>query len=87
MTAQQTLDDRRATPEQNEDTRIVSVDIATGMMTDLPAGHGVNLSPTALGKDLFAFIRRDGTDRGIRYSNGKRGPGRRHPRRVMVAQR
>ena len=74
MTAQQTLDDRRATPEQNEDTRIVSVDIATGTMTDLPTGHGVNLSPTALGKELFAFIRRDGTDRGIRYSNGKRGP-------------
>jgi hypothetical protein len=37
-------------------------------------GHGVNLAPSVVGKNLFAFIRRDGNDRGIRYSNGKRGP-------------
>ena len=74
MTAEQTLDNRRAAPEHPEDTRIVSVDIGTGAMRDLPAGPGVKFNPSPLGDDVVAYIRRDGADRGIHYSNGKRGP-------------
>ena len=38
MTAEQTLDNRRAVPEHPQDTRIVSVEINTGAMSELPAG-------------------------------------------------
>lgn len=74
MTAEQTLDNRRAAPEHPEDTRIVSVDIATGTIADLPVGGGVNLSPSPLAGGVVAFIRKDGAQRGIHYSNGTRGP-------------
>ena len=74
MTGQQTMDARLRTAELAEDTRIVSVDIASGAMTDIPVAPGINLNPVALGKNLIAYIRRDGNDRGVQYSNGKRGP-------------
>ena len=74
MTAEQTLDNRRAVPEHPEDTRIVAVDIDTGKMSELPAGRGVKLNPSILSGDVLAYIRKDGDERGIHYSNGKRGP-------------
>lgn len=74
MTAEQTLDNRRAVPEHPEDTRIVSVDINSGGMTELPAGRGVKFNPSILRGDILAYIRRDGDERGIHYSNGRRGP-------------
>ena len=74
MTAEQTLDNRRAVPEHPEDTRIVAVDIETGAMAELPAGPGVKFNPSILGGDVVAYIRRDGDERGIHYSNGTRGP-------------
>ena len=75
MTAEQTLDNRRAVPEHPEDTQIVQVDIRTGSVSSLPAGRGVMLNPSILRGDVLAWIRRDGAeDRGIHYSSGKRGP-------------
>jgi TolB protein len=74
MTAEQTLDNRRPVPEHPEDTRIVSVDINTGAMSELKAGPGVKFNPSLLKDDVLAYIRRDGDERGIHYSNGKRGP-------------
>ena len=74
MTAEQTLDNRRAAPEHPEDTRIVSVDIDTGRTSELSAGPGVKFNPSLLTGDLLAYIRRDGDNRGIHYSNGRRGP-------------
>lgn len=44
MTAEQTLDNRRAVPERPEDTRIVSVDMATAAMSDLQAGRGIKFN-------------------------------------------
>lgn len=74
MTAQQTMDGRRAVPERDEDTRIVAIDIDSGNMTELNAGTGVNFNPSPLDNDLIAFIRRDANDPGVFYSNGTRGP-------------
>jgi TolB protein len=74
MTAEQTLDNRRAVPEHPEDTRIVSVDIDNGGMTELPAGRGVKFNPSILRGDVLAYVRRDGDERGIHYSDGTRGP-------------
>ena len=74
MTAEQTLDNRRAVPEHPEDTRIISVEIETGRVSQLPAGPGVKFNPSILSGDVLAYIRRDGNERGIHYSNGQRGP-------------
>ena len=74
MTAEQTLDNRRPIPEHPEDTRIISVDIATGEATDLPGGRGVKFNPSPLAGNLIGYIKREGEDRGIHYSNGTRGP-------------
>ena len=74
MTAEQTLDNRRAVPEHPEDTRIVSVDINTGGISELSAGRGVKFNPAILSGDVVAYIRKDGNERGIHYSNGKPGP-------------
>jgi Tol biopolymer transport system component len=74
MTAEQTLDNRRAVPEHPEDTRLVAVDIKSGIASDLPSGPGVKFNPSVLRGDILGYIRRDGTDEGIHYSNGARGP-------------
>jgi TolB protein len=74
MTDEQTLDNRLASPEHSEDTRIVSIEIATGTMSALATDHGVNFNPTPLANNVVGYIRRDGPDRGIHYSDGRRGP-------------
>jgi TolB protein len=74
MPAEQTLDNRRAVPEHPEDTRLVAVDIATGSMSNLRAGPGVNFNPSMLPGEVIGYIRRDGPEQGIHYSNGMRGP-------------
>jgi Tol biopolymer transport system component len=73
MTAEQTLDNRRATPEHPEDTRIVSIDIATAMTSDVKSGAGVKFNPSVMKDGSIAYIRKDG-DSGIYYANGSRGP-------------
>src|SRR6185503_18289831 len=67
MTAQQTLDNRRGTPEHPEDTRLVSVDL-NGAMSDLPTGHGVMFNPSLLNGDLVGYIRKDSDEKGIHYT-------------------
>ncbi|PYQ70085.1 MAG: hypothetical protein DMG01_28065 [Acidobacteria bacterium] len=73
MTAEQTLNNRRAVPEHPEDTRIVSIDIATGTASDVAAGPGVKFNPSVLPGDEVAYIRKDGIP-GIYYASGARGP-------------
>jgi Tol biopolymer transport system component len=74
MTAEQTLDNRRPAPEHPEDTRIVSVDIRTGSTSDVPAGPGVKFNPSVLAGNLVGYVRKDGAEAGIHYSDGRRGP-------------
>jgi TolB protein len=75
MTAEQTLDNRRAIPEHPEDTRIVSIDIASGATSDLQAGPGIKFNPSIVRDETIAYIRRGPVeDAGIYYSNGTRGP-------------
>jgi TolB protein len=73
MTAQQTLANRMANPGPGSDTRLMSVDIATGASTELPAA-GVNINPSPLGQNEIGYIRKDTTDAGIYYLSGRRGP-------------
>jgi Tol biopolymer transport system component len=75
MTGQQTMDNRRPVPEHPEDTRIVSVDIASGVTTNLRSGPGVIFNPSVMPDEVIAYIRRDGAEEhGIYYSSGTRGP-------------
>ena len=46
MTAEQTLANRRPSPEPGNDTRLVSFDIASGAPADVPAGPGVKINPS-----------------------------------------
>src|SRR5579871_666228 len=73
MTAEQTLDNRRAVQEHPEDTRIVSIDVATGATSDVKTGPGVKFNPSLLKDGSIAYVRKDG-DAGIYYANGTRGP-------------
>ena len=75
MTAEQTLANRRTSPERGNDTRLVSFDIAGGAPADVDAGPGVKINPSVL-KDTVGYIRKDGGAEaaGIYYTNGTRGP-------------
>jgi TolB protein len=74
MTAEQTLDNRRAAPEHPEDTRIVTIDIQSGAASPVMTGHGVNFNPSLVRGDLVGYIRKDGKEEGIHYSDGTLGP-------------
>jgi len=76
MTAEQTLANRRPSPESGNDTRLVSIDIATAVASDVSAGAGVKIQPSPLGTGEIGYIRKDAGDggAGIFYASGKRGP-------------
>jgi TolB protein len=76
MTAEQTLANRRPAPDPGNDTRLVSIDISTGISADLPADAGVKINPSPLAGNDIGYVRKDtaGTGAGIYYTSGKRGP-------------
>ena len=61
-------------PLPGNDTRIVSIDVATGATTDVPAGPGVKFNPSILSDTEIGYIRKDSDAAGIYYTNGTRGP-------------
>jgi TolB protein len=75
MTAEQTLGSRRASPDPGHDTRLVSIDVATGASSDVPAGEGVKFNPSYVGATI-GYVRKDtpGGTAGIYYADGRRGP-------------
>jgi TolB protein len=73
MTAEQTLANRRPSPEPGNDTRLVSIEIATGSASDVTAGAGVKFNPSVLA-DGIGYLRKDTEDDGIYYTDGRRGP-------------
>jgi TolB protein len=74
MTGEQTLANRRPSPEPGNDTHIVSIDTNTGASTDLTAGPGVKINPSPLAGSEIGFIRKDTAEAGIYYTSGRRGP-------------
>jgi len=74
MQAEDTLENRRAAPQSGHDTRLVSIDIATGAATELPAGAGVKFNPSYVAGHEIGYIRKDTDEAGIQYSDGSRGP-------------
>jgi TolB protein len=75
MTAEQTLANRRPSPDPGNDTRLVSFDVASGAAVDIPAGAGVKFNPSPVGATI-GFIRKDkeAPGAGIYYTDGRRGP-------------
>src|SRR5205085_12280254 len=76
MTAEQTLANRRASPEAGNDTRLVSIDVSTGVSADLPTGPGVKINPSPLPGDDIGYVRKDNAEpgSGIYYTSGAQGP-------------
>ena len=75
MDVEKTLETRRASPLPGNDTRLVSIDVASGATTDVPAGPGVKFNPSVLvGRPTSATSARTATTAGIYYTSGARGP-------------
>ncbi len=76
MKAEQTLANRLGNPDPGNDTRLVSIDTATGASKDLAAGPGVKMNPSPLPENDIGYVRKDKADAGagIYYISGKRGP-------------
>src|SRR5262249_42733103 len=74
MTAEQTLETRRASPKPGNDTRLVTIDVATKAVADVPSGPGVKFGPAFVTAGEIGYIRKDTSDDGIYYTSGKRGP-------------
>jgi TolB protein len=73
MPAQDTMDYRRADIETGT-TKLVSIDVATGVASDVEAGPGVKIAPSFVAGNEIGFIRKDLPGAGIHYSSGKAGP-------------
>ncbi len=78
-TAQETMQVRRNAPEPGSQSRLVSIDINTGALTQLPADPGVKINPSPLPGNNVGYIRKGADDSGIYYtglydSKGSRGP-------------
>ena len=74
MPLESTLETRRPNPLPGNDTTLVSIDIASGKVTDIAAGPGVKISPAFLPGNDIGYVRKDSSDAGIYYTSGKRGP-------------
>jgi TolB protein len=74
MTAEQTLANRRTSPDAGNDTRLVSIDANTGASVDVSAGPGVKINPSPLAGNEIGYIRKDTAEAGIYYSSGQPGP-------------
>lgn len=74
MPIEQTLETRRPSPLPGNDTRLVSITVATGAVAGITSGPGVKMSPAFVAGNDIGYVRKDGSDPGIYYTSGKRGP-------------
>ena len=80
MDPELTLEARRFSPPgaaaspRSLDTRLVSIDLATGAATDVQAGPGLKFNPSFIQANEIGYIRKDAPDAGIHYTSGRSGP-------------
>lgn len=60
--------------DEDGETELVKIDIATGESKPVVSGPGVKISPAVLPKDEVAYVRSDKSVQGVFYANGKAGP-------------
>jgi Tol biopolymer transport system component len=64
----------RQLPDQpNVESRIVSIDVATGARQEHAAGRGLKLSPQFLGPDRIAYLVKNGPSAALTFTSGERG--------------
>lgn len=72
-TGQETFDNRPGFPSGT--TRLVTIDVESGMMTDVAAGPGPKMAAGFVGNtDQIGYVRKDLKSPGIFYTDGKTGP-------------
>lgn len=72
MTAEESFGTRMIGPRG--ESRLVSMEVATGTVADISAGPGVKIAPAFVGSDAVGYVRKDTRDPGIFYSDGNAGP-------------
>jgi TolB protein len=70
-TAQETMNVRQAVPEGGS-TLLVSIDVASGVVSDVASGPGVKMAPAFVGSDV-GYVRKDKPS-GVAYTSGRLGP-------------
>jgi TolB protein len=81
MDAEDTLEVRRPLPKPESeyaqrrplDTRLVSIEIATGAAVDVKAASGVKFNPSFVADDV-GYIQKNEPEQGIYYTSGRKGP-------------
>ena len=81
MDAEDTLETRRPSPKPESayaqrrplETRLVAIDIATTVVSAVPAGPGVKFNPSFVSAGEVGYIRKD-VEAGIYYTSGRTGP-------------
>jgi len=73
-TGQQTMGLRRTAPDPGSESRLVSIDVTTGTLTEVHAGPGVKINPSPLPGGDVGYVRKDSSDAGIYYTSGSPGP-------------
>jgi TolB protein len=56
------------------ETKLVRIDISTGVSTPIATGPGVKMSPVLLAGNQIAYVRKDTSAPGVFYGTGKPGP-------------
>lgn len=74
VVGQETLDVRLAETEHAVPTRLVSINLADGAMTDVSSAPGVKFNPSLVGGTRLAWLRKDGDGKGVQYGDGAPGP-------------
>src|SRR6185503_8361490 len=74
MPIETTLESRRLSPLPGNESRLVSIEVATGAATEISAGPGMKMSPAILPGNEIGYVRKDSSEPGIYYTSGKRGP-------------
>lgn len=60
--------------EEDGETKLVQIDVATGETKPVAVGPGVKIYPSVLASGEIAYVRNDKSVHGIFYANGKPGP-------------
>ena len=74
MDVEKTLETRRAAPRPGYDTRLVTIEVATGRATDISTDPGVKFNPAFVTPSEIGYLRKDPGEPGIYYTDGTRGP-------------
>ena len=72
MSAEETYKYRSG--DEDGETQLVQITVATGETRPVSAGRGVKISPSVLPSGKIAYVRNDKSTHGVFYANGERGP-------------